>query len=193
MFQYRDFTNDPNTFPYAAGQELMSRLHAAGQHYVPIVDSALYIPNPNNASDNYSIYTDGNDRGVFLNNPDGSQYIGNVWPGYTVFPDWHAEQAVPWWTDSMKEHHDKISWDGIWIGGDSKWKAEFTNDRSNEDMMLSCWQAKGFSGMSLNVNNPDILVKVPAGKSIELSFKEKMPSACAPFYASTALAQFDDR
>lgn len=115
MFQYRDFTNDPNTFPYAAGQELMSRLHAAGQHYVPIVDSALYIPNPNNASDNYSIYTDGNDRGVFLNNPDGSQYIGNVWPGYTVFPDWHAEQAVPWWTDSMKEHHDKISWDGIWI------------------------------------------------------------------------------
>ena len=56
--------------------------------------------------------------------------------------------------------------------------------------MLSCWQAKGFNGMSLNVNNPDILVKIPAGKSIELSFKEKMPSACAPFYASTALAQF---
>ena len=42
-----------------------------------IVDSAIYIPNPNNASDNYTIYTDGDDRGVFLNNPDGSQYIGS--------------------------------------------------------------------------------------------------------------------
>jgi alpha-glucosidase len=115
MFQYRDFENDPNTFPYAEGQELLARLHAAGQHYVPIVDSAIYIPNPNNASDNYSIYTDGNDRGVFLTNPDGSQYIGSVWPGYTVFPDWHANQSVGWWTDSMVAHHKNVPWDGIWI------------------------------------------------------------------------------
>lgn len=115
MFQYRDFENDPNTFPYPAGQEFLGRLHDNGQHYVPIVDSALYIPNPNNASDNYSIYTDGNDRGVFLKNPDGSQYIGSVWPGYTVFPDWHAEQAVPWWTDSLLSHYKNVPWDGIWI------------------------------------------------------------------------------
>lgn len=108
MFQYRDFTNDPNTFPYPEGQELMARLAAMGQHYIPIVDSAIYIPNPNNASDNYSVYTDGNDRGVFLNNPDGSQYIGAVWPGYTVFPDWQANDTVAWWTDHMKEHHDNI-------------------------------------------------------------------------------------
>ncbi|KAG9187572.1 hypothetical protein G6011_05443 [Alternaria panax] len=84
----------------------------------------------------------------------------------------------------------KSSWNGIWIGDDGKWKAEFINDRSNEDMLLSCWQAKGFSGMSLNVNSPDVLVKVPAGKSVSLSFQEKMPSACAPLYPSTALAQF---
>ncbi|KAK5109944.1 hypothetical protein LTR62_006433 [Meristemomyces frigidus] len=115
MFQYRDFTNDPNTFPYGPGQDFLARLKAAGQHYIPIVDSAIYIPNPNNASDNYSIYTDGNDHGVFLNNPDGSQYIGEVWPGYTVFPDWHSNESVPWWTRSLKGHHDNIAWDGIWI------------------------------------------------------------------------------
>jgi alpha-glucosidase len=83
MFQYRDFTQDPNTFSVEAGAPFFERLAANNQHYVPIVDSAIYIPNPNNASDNYSVYTDGNDRGVFLNNPDGSQYIGSVWPGYT--------------------------------------------------------------------------------------------------------------
>lgn len=114
MLRYRDFENSEN-FPYGPGEEFLARLHAAGQHYVPIVDSAIYIPNPNNASDNYSIYNDGNERGVFLQNPDGSQYIGAVWPGYTVFPDWHASQAVSWWTDSLMSHHEKIPWDGIWI------------------------------------------------------------------------------
>ncbi len=64
MFQYRDFENDPNTFPYDEGEKFLSKLHANGQHYIPIVDSALYIPNPNNASDNYSVYTDGHERGT---------------------------------------------------------------------------------------------------------------------------------
>jgi alpha-glucosidase len=115
MFQYRDFTNDQNTFPYDEGQEFIARLHANGQHHIPIVDSAIYIPNPNNASDNYSVYTDGHERGVFMLNPDGSEYIGAVWPGYTVFPDWRAEDAVSWWSDSLKAHHDKVPWSGIWI------------------------------------------------------------------------------
>ncbi|KAK5170881.1 uncharacterized protein LTR77_004025 [Saxophila tyrrhenica] len=115
MFQYRDFTNDQNTFPYDEGEELLSRLAANGQHYVPIVDSAIYIPNPNNASDNYSSYTDGHERGVFLTNADGSEYIGSVWPGYTVFPDWHASDSVSWWSDQLKQHHDNVPWSGIWI------------------------------------------------------------------------------
>lgn len=84
MRQYRDFTNDQNTFPYGPGEAFLERLHADGQHYIQIVDAAIYIPNPNNESDAYSVYTDGNSSGVFLNNPDGSQYIGEVWPGYTV-------------------------------------------------------------------------------------------------------------
>ena len=89
MFQYRDFTNDPNTFSYAEGQAFLEELHANGQHYVPIVDSAIYIPNPNNASDNYSVYTNGHEQDVFIKNPDGTEYIGSVWPGFTVFPFLH--------------------------------------------------------------------------------------------------------
>ena len=58
------------TYKFRFGKEITIFFHS-------IVDSAIYIPNPNNASDNYSIYTDGDDRGVFLNNPDGSQYIGS--------------------------------------------------------------------------------------------------------------------
>ncbi|KAI9663895.1 MAG: hypothetical protein M1821_007385 [Bathelium mastoideum] len=115
MNQYRDFDNDQNRFSYPQGEQFLSQLHANGQHYIPIVDSAIYIPNPSNASDAYDTYTRGNESGVFMMNPDGSQYIGAVWPGYTVFPDWLSGNAVPWWSNEMKMWHDKIPFDGIWI------------------------------------------------------------------------------
>jgi alpha-glucosidase len=115
MNEYRDFTTDPNTFPVPEGQKFLSGIHANNQHYIPIVDSAIYIPNPENASDAYPPYNNGNDSGVFLQNPDGSQYIGSVWPGYTVFPDWHASAAVPWWVSELSNWHKDIPFDGIWI------------------------------------------------------------------------------
>lgn len=51
MLGYRDFENDPRTFSYSQGKDFLDKLHSNGQHYVPIVDSAIYIPNPTNASD----------------------------------------------------------------------------------------------------------------------------------------------
>lgn len=140
MFQYRDFENDQNTFPYNQGQEFLAQLHANGQHYVPIVDSAIYIPNPNNASDNYSVYTNGHEQDVFLRNPDGSEYIGSVWPGYTVFPDWFSGNAVPWWTSSMQGWHDNVPWDGIWI------------DMS--EVSSFCVGSCGSNNLSLNPSHP---------------------------------------
>jgi len=152
MFQYRDFVNDPIRYGYQEGQEFLRRLHATGQHYIPIVDAAIYIPNPNNASDNYSVYTDGNDRGVFLKNPDGSQYIGAVWPGYTVFPDWHASEAVSWWTDSMMEHHSNIPWDGIWL--------------DMNEVSSFCVGSCGTGNLSLNPVHPPFLLPGEEGAKI---------------------------
>src|SRR3569833_2855399 len=83
MNQYRDFDNDQNTFSYSEGAKFLERLHANGQHYVPIVDSAIYAPNPENASDAYLTYDRGVAANAFMLNPDGSLYIGEVWPGYT--------------------------------------------------------------------------------------------------------------
>lgn len=79
------------------------------------MDSAIYYPNPENATDAYSVYDRGNSSGVFLNNPDGSQYAGAVWPGYTVFPDWQSENAVDWWVSELVNWHEEIEFDGIWI------------------------------------------------------------------------------
>lgn len=86
MKGYRDFENDPIRFSYEEGAEFLNYLHMRGQHYVPIVDAAIYVPDPTNESDAYSVFENGNQSNVFLLNPDGTLYIGQVWPGYTVFP-----------------------------------------------------------------------------------------------------------
>ncbi|KAL9116184.1 MAG: hypothetical protein Q9227_000555 [Pyrenula ochraceoflavens] len=116
MFQYRDFQNDPIRYPYDEGQEFLQRLHDSGRHYVPIIDSAIYHPDPNNASDAYPVFNDGEDTGSYLLNPNSTEdYIGSVWPGYTVFPDWLTQAANDWWTKEMVSWHNKISFDGAWI------------------------------------------------------------------------------
>jgi len=113
--QYRDFTLDPVTFPSSGVKDFFAFLHGNNQHFVPIVDGAIYIPNPQNASDAYDTYTRGNESGAFMTNPDGSQYIGAVWPGYTVFPDWMSKNAAAWWIKEMVEWYKEIPFSGFWL------------------------------------------------------------------------------
>jgi alpha-glucosidase len=83
MNQYRDFENDQNSWGYAEGKAFLKRLHANGQHFIPIVDSAIYSPDPSNSSDAYATYERGLKSSAFMRNPDGSLYVGAVWPGFT--------------------------------------------------------------------------------------------------------------
>ncbi|KAF2839462.1 glycoside hydrolase family 31 protein [Patellaria atrata CBS 101060] len=115
MNQYRDFTTDNVTMPLPEFHAFLTDLHDKGQHWVPIVDAAIYIPNPQNASDAYPTYERGHEADIFLKNPDGSEYIGAVWPGYTVFPDWHNPSANAWWAEELKLWHNEAFFSGIWI------------------------------------------------------------------------------
>lgn len=78
---------------------------------------------------------------------------------------------------------------GIWLGNSSPWTAEFTNT-GGDDLKLFCWEAKGFSGMSLNVQQPAISINLAPGASQNISFAADVPSACAPAGSSTELANF---
>ncbi|KAL1980272.1 hypothetical protein VTN96DRAFT_4416 [Rasamsonia emersonii] len=115
MNEYRDFENDPVRFSYSEGAKFLDQLHKGGRHYIPIVDAAIYDPNPNNASDAYATYDRGSKDDIWLKNPDGSLYIGAVWPGYTVFTDWHHPKANDWWTNELTLWHEKVAFDGIWL------------------------------------------------------------------------------
>ncbi|KAF7314145.1 Glycoside hydrolase family 31 protein [Mycena chlorophos] len=110
----RDFTSDPVSFPGDQMREFIRGLAANHQHYVPIVDAA--IAKEVNSSDHYAPYARGTELDVFIKNPDGSEYVGQVWPGYTVFPDWFAPNALTWWTEGLKNWSDAgVEFGGIWL------------------------------------------------------------------------------
>jgi hypothetical protein len=54
----------------------------------------------------YRPYDEGAKGGYFVKNPDGSTYVGKVWPGDSVFPDFTRNEVRAWWgtlyTDFVK-------------------------------------------------------------------------------------------
>ena len=51
-----------------------------------------------------------------MTNPDGSQYIGQVWPGFTVWPDWFANNTQAWWTEALRNWTNQgVEFSGIWL------------------------------------------------------------------------------
>lgn len=41
--------------------------------------------------------------------------ILQVWPGPTVFPDFTNPETHEWWHDMVKDFHDQVPFDGMWI------------------------------------------------------------------------------
>ncbi|CDU22645.1 probable Alpha-glucosidase precursor [Sporisorium scitamineum] len=112
--EFRDFTTDPQRFPQKEFAAMIQKLRDNHQHYIPIIDMA--IPKaPTNASDTYYPGTRGNELDVFLKNRNGSEYIGEVWPGYTSFVDQQSENAGQWWTEAIRNFSEIVDFSGIWL------------------------------------------------------------------------------
>ncbi|KAJ9069283.1 hypothetical protein DSO57_1020094 [Entomophthora muscae] len=109
MDMFKDFTLDPINYPLDKVQAFIKKLHANNQHYILIVDPAIA------RNDSYPAYLDGLKKDVFIKNPDGSNYVGQVWPGYTVFPDWFAPNTQQWWTQHIATFMNDVPIDGLWI------------------------------------------------------------------------------
>ncbi|KAG1898688.1 glycoside hydrolase family 31 protein [Suillus fuscotomentosus] len=106
---YRDFTTDPVSFP---GDEL--RAATNNQHYIPITDVGIAITV--NSTDIYDPFTRGVEEDVWIKNPDGSLYLGQVWPGYTVYPDWFSENILSVWTEALRNWTEiGVEFSGIWL------------------------------------------------------------------------------
>src|ERR1700728_2181294 len=91
QYKNRPFTVNPETFPDFPG--LVSDLRKQHFHLVNITD--LHIAHAPNQ--NYAPYDTGHTSDQFVKNPDGSEFVGIVWPGPAVFPDFTRAQTREWW------------------------------------------------------------------------------------------------
>ncbi len=103
----RPFTTNATTFPKFKG--LMGNLTAQGFHAVTIVD--LHVAAARDQG--YAPYDSGVAGDHFLRRSDGTLYVGKVWPGDSVFPDFTRAKTRAWYGTLYKNFMaDGVS--GIW-------------------------------------------------------------------------------
>ncbi len=125
MDGFRVFTWDPERFPDPA--QTIARLRRMGLRIVTIVDPGV------KTDPDYRTYTDGMTRKAFLTRSDGTLYVGAVWPGAAVFPDFTREEVRRWWAGLHAPLLD-AGVDGIWndmnepadFSGDAGFRPDFT-------------------------------------------------------------------
>ena len=88
---HRPFTVDQIEFPHFS--RMIAHLKKEDIHVVAITD--LHIASLPNA--NYAPYDSGIAGDHFVKKPDDSTYVGKVWPGPSVFPDFTRKSTREWW------------------------------------------------------------------------------------------------
>ena len=106
MDGFRCFTWNRRWFPDPA--KLMDDLHADGFHTVAIIDPGI------KNEPGYFVYDEGTSRQAWLTTPSGQPYVGRVWPGASVFPDFTDPAVRDWWSDLFVKFVDRCHIDGIW-------------------------------------------------------------------------------
>jgi len=105
MEGYKVFTIDEEKF--SNFKKMVEELKEDGFKVITILDPGV------KRDINYEIYKEGIERDYFCKKSDGKVYIGYVWPGECVFPDFVKEEVREWWGEKQQNLIDKgVS--GIW-------------------------------------------------------------------------------
>lgn len=103
MKGYRVFTIDPAHF-----KDPQRQLAALKRRVVPILDPGVKVDPA------YAVYRDGLKHRAFCLNPAGTPFVGFVWPGATVFPDFSTKRGRAWWTKHT-EAFARQGFAGAWV------------------------------------------------------------------------------
>ncbi len=94
---YAPFTINRQYFPNF--EKMVADLREQGFHVIAITD--LHIKRfPDHG---YAPFDSGIKNDVFVKNPDGSVYVGPVWPQESVFPDFTLTRVRDWWGALYKD------------------------------------------------------------------------------------------
>ncbi len=107
MDEYRVFTWDKRDIPDPAS--VNKQLKEAGIRAVAIVDPGVKL------DEGYSVYQSGKGKDIFCKTLSGKDYVGKVWPGDTVFPDFSLEPVRKWWAEHLARFMADASLDGAWL------------------------------------------------------------------------------
>ncbi len=108
QYKHRPFTIDKGTFP--TFKKMLRELSDEHIHVVAITD--LHIAKAPHQG--YLPYDTGIAGNHFVKNPDGSVYVGTVWPGPSVFPDFTRKDTRDWWGNLYREFYLDKGISGFW-------------------------------------------------------------------------------
>ncbi len=105
MEAYKIFTWHKEHF--SNPKKLMDELKAKGFEVVVMCDPGIKV------EEGYEAYEDGVKQDVFVKYPDGSNYTGQVWPGWCHFPDFTKPATRTWWKEKFK-NYVSLGISGFW-------------------------------------------------------------------------------
>ncbi|GAB4857922.1 hypothetical protein Ancab_015827 [Ancistrocladus abbreviatus] len=105
MNDFRCFTFDKECFPDP--KFLVQDLHLKGFKAIWMLDPGI------KCEEGYFVYDSGSERDVWIQTADGRPFVGEVWPGPCVFPDFTQSKTRSWWASLVKDFVSN-GVDGIW-------------------------------------------------------------------------------
>ncbi len=124
MDSFKVFTFNKNYFPSI--DKTLKKLARKGRKVVPIIDPGV------KKQKGYPVYDSGRKAGAFCRNPQGEEFVGLVWPGETVFPDFSLKKGRDWWADWVRDFAEH-GFHGCWIDMNDP----STGSVLNEDMLFN--------------------------------------------------------
>ena len=107
MRGYRIFDVSEEAFP-GGPANTADILAKNGRRIVPIIDPGV------KRDPGYTVYDDGVQQNAFCKTSEGRDFVGLVWPGETVFPDFTQDYVREWWAGYAQQFRQS-GFGGCWL------------------------------------------------------------------------------
>ncbi|AWR96872.1 glycoside hydrolase family 31 protein [Acidianus sulfidivorans JP7] len=104
MDSFKLFTWNKERFPDP--KKFIDEVHKRGVKIITIVDHSV------RADQNYQIFISG--LGNYCETDKGELFVGKLWPGFSVYPDFFREDTREWWSNEISKWLSQ-GIDGIWL------------------------------------------------------------------------------